>query len=91
MAPNSAPILAARVLLERGLADDVIVGHVGRTWALDDRACVAALAAARLLVQQESAARRRLLDGPGHERVFAGPVEPLFPAHFRPCHGPPTG
>ena len=48
-----------RVLLEHGLADEVIVGYVARTWALDDRHCDATIAAARFLLEQEQAARRR--------------------------------
>jgi len=58
MAKDSAPIVAARVLLEHGLADDVIIGYVARTWALDDRHCDATIAAARFLLEQETAARQ---------------------------------
>jgi hypothetical protein len=64
MAQHSAPIVAARVLLEHGLADDVIVGYVARTWALDDRHCDATVAAARFLLEQETAARQRTEDRP---------------------------
>jgi hypothetical protein len=60
MVPNSAPIVAARVLLQHGLDDDVISGYVARTWDLDDRECDAAIGAARFLVQQEKDARQRL-------------------------------
>jgi hypothetical protein len=59
MAPNRAPIIAARVLLRHGLADDVVESYVARTWTLDDRQCAAAVQAARFLVRQEAIARNR--------------------------------
>ena len=59
MTQDSAPVVAARVLLEHGLADDVVVSYVARTWALDARHCDATVAAARFLLEQETAARRR--------------------------------
>jgi hypothetical protein len=62
MAENTAPVVAARVLLEHGLADDIIVGYVARTWALDHRHCDATIAAARFLLEQEQATRRRAGD-----------------------------
>ena len=60
MASNDAPIVAAQVLLQHGLADDVIVGYLARTWALDDRHCDAALATARFLIQQATVDRERI-------------------------------
>ena len=60
MAPNDAPILAAQVLLRHGLADDVILGYLARTWALDERHCVAALETAQFLTRQEAATRERV-------------------------------
>ena len=59
MVPDSAPIVAARVLMRHGLADDVVSGYVARTWPLDARQCDAAIATARFLMQQEGAARQR--------------------------------
>ncbi len=59
MGPNAAPVLYARVLLQHGLADDVVERYIARTFAFDHRRCDATLAAARLLVKQEAAARSR--------------------------------
>jgi hypothetical protein len=59
MASRTTPVIYARVLLRHGLADDVVASYVARTFALDDRRCNATLEAARLLVQQEAAARSR--------------------------------
>jgi len=66
MVSDSAPIVAAQVLMRHGFADDVISGYVARTWPLKEHECNAALATARFLAQQEGAARRRL-------RVLAEP------------------
>ena len=60
MASNDAPVIAARVLLQHGLADDDVVSYLARAFALDHRRCRAALAVARILVQQEAAARHRV-------------------------------
>jgi hypothetical protein len=59
MACNAAPVIYARVLLRHGLADDLVARYVARTFAFDHRQCDATLTAARLLVDQEAAARRR--------------------------------
>ena len=59
MASNATPVMYARVLLQHGLADDVVVSYVARTFAFDPRRCTATLTAARLLVQQEAVARSR--------------------------------
>jgi hypothetical protein len=59
MTVQSAPVIYARVLLQHGLADDVVVRYVARTFSFDARRCDATLTAARLLVQQEAAARSR--------------------------------
>jgi hypothetical protein len=59
MASHATPVMYARVLLQHGLADDVVASYVARTFALDRRRCNATLTAARLLVQQEAAARSR--------------------------------
>ncbi len=53
MVPNSAAVVAARVLLLHGLSDDVIAGYIARTWALDGADCDAALASARALLRRE--------------------------------------
>jgi len=59
VAEKSAPVIYARVLLQHGLADEAVVSYVARAFALDHRRCDAALAAARVLVQREAAARSR--------------------------------
>ncbi len=59
MASNAKPVMYARVLLQHGLADDVVVSYVARAFAFDARRCDATIAAARLLVRQEAAARSR--------------------------------
>jgi hypothetical protein len=60
MASYDTPVRYARVLLQHGLADDVVVRYVARTFGFDARHCDATLNAARLLVQQEAAARSRI-------------------------------
>ena len=59
MALNNGPVIMARALLQHGLGEDVVVNYVARAFALDHRRCGAALAAARVLAEQEAAARRR--------------------------------
>src|SRR5262245_6261188 len=59
MASNTTPVLFAHVLLRHGLADDVVLSYVARTFAFDPRRCNATLEAAQLLVRQEAAARIR--------------------------------
>jgi hypothetical protein len=59
VAEKSAPVIYARVLLQHGLADEAVVAYVARAFAFDSRRCNATLSAARLLVQQEAAARSR--------------------------------
>jgi len=59
MASNATPVMYARVLLQHGLPDDVVVSYVARAFAFDARRSNATLTAARLLVQQEAAARSR--------------------------------
>jgi hypothetical protein len=61
MVSDSAPIIAAQVLMRHGLADDVIAGYVARTWPLDERQCDAAVATARYLAQQEGTTRQHRL------------------------------
>jgi len=57
-----APVIAAQALLAHGLADDVIVAYVRRTWNLDDIDAEAALAAARVLVRRERGTAIRTAD-----------------------------
>jgi hypothetical protein len=61
MVRDSAPIVAAQVLMRHGLADDVISGYVARTWPLKAHQRDAALATARFLTEQQDAARQHRL------------------------------
>ena len=48
-----APVVAAEALLHHGMADDVIISYLARTWELDDRECFSAVAAAHVLLRKE--------------------------------------
>ena len=53
MAHNVAPVIAAERLLHHGMADEVIVGYLVRTWSLTPVEQRDAIAAAHLLVRRE--------------------------------------
>ena len=50
---DAAPVLCAEVLLHHGLSDDAILGHLARSWPLDQIDCRAALDAAHILLRRE--------------------------------------
>ena len=50
---DAAPVVAAEVLLRRGLADDAVVSYLARTWPLDDADCQTAIDAAHILLRRE--------------------------------------
>jgi len=55
MARDVAPVIAAEALLHHGMSDDVIAAYVARTWPLDEKQCVEAVAAAHVLMRREQA------------------------------------
>lgn len=52
MGRDIAPVVAAEALLRHGMADDVVVGYVARTWPLDEADCRAAVRAAHILLRR---------------------------------------
>jgi hypothetical protein len=50
---NAAPVVAAEILIRRGLTDQVILAHLARHWPLDEHELQAALDAAHILVRRE--------------------------------------
>ncbi len=53
MAYNVAPVIAAERLLHHGMADELIVAYLARTWSLTAIEQRDAIAAAHVLVRRE--------------------------------------
>jgi hypothetical protein len=53
MGRDVAPVIAARVLLARGVGDDRVFNHLAQTWRLNDVDLRAAVAAAHVLLRRE--------------------------------------
>jgi hypothetical protein len=53
MQRDAAPVVAAEMLLRRGLSDELIRAHLAHQWRLDDHECQDALDAAHILVRRE--------------------------------------
>jgi hypothetical protein len=52
MGRDVAPVIAARVLLARGVGDDRVLAHLAQTWRLNDVDLRAAVAAAHVLLRR---------------------------------------
>jgi hypothetical protein len=52
MGRDVAPVIAARVLLARGVGDDRVFAHLAKTWRLNDVDLRAAVAAAHVLLRR---------------------------------------
>ena len=50
---DAAPVIAAEMLIRRGLSDALILAHLAREMSLDEHECHDALDAAHILVRRE--------------------------------------
>ena len=53
MQRDSAPVIAAEMLLRRGFSDDRVRAHLLRLWLLDEAQCQATLDAAHILLRRD--------------------------------------